>query len=149
MTYSVGRCKYRSRFGPGWVPERVADGTNQDQLKPLGEVRTRFEEPDRFLLIPAVEITDWHLVAPLHINAVNLPDVAVSVGGSNVVELLQRNIDAVLEQRARTIQPMLPHINDPNFVWGISAEEPIRVGGGKRVSAGSGADNRYSSGGPS
>jgi hypothetical protein len=121
--------KYRQRFGPDWVQERVVTGTNQVRLKPLGEVRTRFEEPDRFLLIPAMEITDRHLVAPLHINAVNLREVVAPAGGSNVVDVLQRNIDAVLEQRARTGQPMFPHINHPNFGWGITAEELMRVRG--------------------
>lgn len=121
--------KYRERFGRAWVQERVVDGTNQVRLKPLGEVRTRFEEPDRFLVIPAMEITDRHLVAPLHVNAVNLRDEVAPAGGSNVLEVLQRNIDAVLEQRVRTGQPMFPHVNHPNFGWGITAEELMRLRG--------------------
>ncbi|MGE3312085.1 MAG: hypothetical protein AB7O66_19135 [Limisphaerales bacterium] len=121
--------KYLDRFGPAWVQVREVDGTNQVRLKPLDEVRTRFEEPDRFLLIPAMEITDRHLVAPVHLNAVNLRDGVSPAGGSNVLDVLQRNIDAVLEQRARTGQPMFPHINHPNFGWGITAEELMQVRG--------------------
>src|SRR6185503_4480422 len=49
----------------------------------------------------------------------------------NVVEVLQRNVSAVLEQRRRTGQPMFPHINHPNFGWGITAEELMRVKGDK------------------
>lgn len=121
--------KYRRRFGPAWVQERSVGGTNQVRLKPLAEFRTRLDEPDRFLLVPASEITDRHLVAPVHINAVNVRELVPAGGGSNVLDVMQRNVDAVLAQRARTGQPMFPHINHPNFGWGITAEELLQVKG--------------------
>lgn len=122
--------KYRARFGDAWVEERVVRGTNhQVRLKPLAEFRTRFEEPDRFLLVPASEITDRHLVAPVHINAVNLLDLVPAAGGSNVLDVMQRNVDAVLAQRSKTGQPMFPHINHPNFGWGVTAEELMQLKG--------------------
>ncbi len=121
--------RYRARFGDDWVETRDVRGTNQVRLKPLAEIRTRFEEPDRFLLIPASEITDRHLVSPVHLNAVNLRDLVPASGGSNVLDVLQRNVDAVLAQRTRTGQPMFPHVNHPNFGWGITAEELLQVRG--------------------
>jgi glycerophosphoryl diester phosphodiesterase len=121
--------RYRQRFGPEWVEERTRNGTNEVRLKPLSEFRTRFEEPDRFLLIPAEEISDRHLTAPIHINATNLRDLIPPRGGSNVLDVIQRNIDAVLDQRDSTGQPMLPHVNHPNFGWAITAEELMRVRG--------------------
>lgn len=122
--------KYRARFGADWVEERTVHSTNrQVRLKPLAEFRTRFEEPDRFLLVPASEITDRHLVAPVHINAVNLLDLIPAAGGSNVLDVMQRNVDAVLAQRAKTGQPMFPHINHPNFGWGVTAEELMQLKG--------------------
>ena len=121
--------RYRARFGDDWVEQRVVQGTNQVRLKPLAEFRTRFEEPDRFLLVPSSEVTDRHLVYPLHLNATNLRDLLPPAGGSNVLDVLQRNVDAVLAQRERTGQPMFPHINHPNFGWAITAEELLRVRG--------------------
>lgn len=121
--------RYLARFGEAWVEQKVVDGTNHVRLKPLAEFRTRLEETDRFLLIPSEEITDRHRVAPVHLNATNLRDYIAAQGGTNVLDVMQRNVNAVLEQRARTGQPMFPHVNHPNFVWGITAEELMRVEG--------------------
>jgi hypothetical protein len=121
--------RYLERFGPDWVEQRTVDGVAQVRLKPLSEFRTRLEERDRFLLIPAMEITDRHLTAPIHINAANIAAVIAPQGGSNVLDVMQRNVNGVLEQRERTGQPMFPHINHPNFGWAITAEELMRLEG--------------------
>jgi hypothetical protein len=42
---------------------------------------------------------------------------------------MQRNVDAVLEQRKETRQPMFPHINHPNFGWALTVEELMQVKG--------------------
>jgi hypothetical protein len=121
--------KYLRRFGPGWVEQRDRKGTNQVRLKALSEFGKLFEEPGRFLLIPSEEITDQHLTAPVHMNATNVRELIKPRGGSNVFDVMQRNVDAVLEQRRRTGQPMFPHLNHPNFGWGVTAEELMRVQG--------------------
>jgi hypothetical protein len=121
--------KYLKRFGPSWVEERGQDRQRQARLKPLNEFRCLFEEPNRFLLIPSEEITDRHLTAPVHINATNIRDFIRARGGSNVYEVMQNNVNAVLEQRKQTGQPMFPHLNHPNFGWGVTAEELMRVQG--------------------
>ncbi|MBX3746948.1 MAG: hypothetical protein KF833_16695 [Verrucomicrobiae bacterium] len=121
--------KYLERFGTPWVERRIHRGMPEVRLKPLSEFRTRFEEPDRFLLIPAEEITDRHLVAPVHLNATNLRDLIPPQGGTNVLDVLQRNVDAVLAQREATGQVMIPHVNHPNFGWAITAEELMQLQG--------------------
>jgi hypothetical protein len=50
--------KYLERFGRKWVKVRMFGDRLQVRLKPLSEFRCLFEEPDRFLLIQAEEITD-------------------------------------------------------------------------------------------
>ena len=121
--------KYLARFGEQWVTRRTLNGTNEVRLKTLEEFRGRFEERDRFLMIPSEEITDRYKVLPVHINATNPREFIKGRGGSNVFEVMQNNVNAVLEQRARTGQPMFPHLNHPNFVWGVTAEELMRVRG--------------------
>jgi hypothetical protein len=121
--------RYLDRFGAEWVERREESGKQQLRLKTLTEFRGLFEEPGRFLLIPAEEITDRHLTAPVHINATNLRELIAPQGGSNVLEVMQNNVNAVLEQRRRTGQPMVPHLNHPNFGWGVTAEELMRVRG--------------------
>src|SRR5262249_38398511 len=53
-----GFARYRQRFGDAWVETRTGKGDLQVRLKPLGEDRTLFERPGRFLLIQGEEITD-------------------------------------------------------------------------------------------
>jgi hypothetical protein len=121
--------KYRQRFGLEWVEQRTLQYTQQVRLKTLASFRSLFEEPERFLLIQSEEITDKFLKADLHLNATNLRDFIRPAGGTSVLDVIQRNVNAVLEQGRRTGQPMFPHINHPNFSWAITAEDLMQVQG--------------------
>ncbi len=120
---------YSRRFGNSWVSTRTFEGQEQARLRPFSEYRGKFEQSGRFLLIPAEEITARHLVFPVHINAINLQTVIEPLTGDSVLEVMRRNVNAVLEQRVRTKQPMFPHLNHPNFGWGVTAEDLARVEG--------------------
>ena len=121
--------KYRERFGAKWVEKRPFQTVPQVRLKTLKEFGPLFNERGRFLLIPSEEISDHYKVLPLHINATNLREPIKDVGGTSVVDVIQRNVDAVLAQRRRTGQPMFPHLNHPNFGWAITAEDLMPVRG--------------------
>ena len=41
--------------------------------------------------------------------------------------MIQNNVNAVFEQHRRTGQPMFPHVNHPNFGWGVTAEDLMPV----------------------
>jgi len=118
---------YRERFGD-WV-EETADG--HVRLKTFAEYRSLFEEEAKFLLIQGEEITDRFEEKPLHVNATNLKELIAPQGGGSVREVLQRNVDAVLEQRARTGELMFPHVNHPNFGWAVKVEDLIALRGEK------------------
>ncbi|MGH7959766.1 MAG: hypothetical protein ACREH8_22515, partial [Opitutaceae bacterium] len=49
------------------------------------------------------------------------------VGADNAVEIMDKVIDAVVAQREKTGQPMFAHINHPNWRWGITVEELMKV----------------------
>ena len=120
--------KYRAAF-PNQVHVRT-NGTNiQVRLTALPQLKKMFEQRNRFLLIPSEEISAQHEKAPIHINATNIRELIKPRGGTNVLEVMQNNIDAVLAQRHRTGQPMFPHLNHPNFHYAISAEDLMRVEG--------------------
>lgn len=119
--------KYHARFGAQWVETR--EGGTQVRLKQLAEYRTLFEQPGKFLLIPAEEISANFARAPIHLGAVNLREVIKPLTGTSVLDVMQKNVDAVLEQRKRTRVPMFPHINHPNFHYAISVEDLARVRG--------------------
>ena len=120
---------YLQRFGTNWVHQGETKGTAIVRLKTLAEFRSTFEEPGRFLLIPAEEITDHFKNRAVHLIGVNLRDVIRPQGGTNVEATIQNNVNAVLRQRAATGQPMFPHLAHPNFGWGVTAEDLMGVKG--------------------
>ncbi|MBI3877986.1 MAG: hypothetical protein HY300_18835 [Verrucomicrobia bacterium] len=66
---------------------------------------------------------------PVHMNATNVRQLIKPQGGTNVIEVIQANVNAVLDQRRRTGVPMFPHLNHPNFGWAVTAEELMQVRG--------------------
>ena len=121
--------KYRDRFGDDGVTWKVEGEDTLVRLKTLDEYRPLFEEPGAFLIFQAEEITDGFEQKPVHVNATNVQELIEPQGGGSVREVMQNNVDAVLDQRARTGQPMFPHINHPNFGWAVTAEDLIALRG--------------------
>ena len=121
--------KYRARFGDSWVESRMVTNQLQVRLKTLSEFTRLVEHRGRFLVIPAEEITASYKLQPIHINATNLREELKPQKGTSVVDVIQLNLDAILEQRRRTGQAILPHINHPNFGWAITGEELMQVRG--------------------
>lgn len=119
--------RYVERFGEEWVDAREDAGTLQVRLKTLGEYRTLFERPGRFLVIQGEEITDRFGRKPIHVNATNVAEQIDPQGGGSVLEVMQNNVDAVLEQRRRTGRPMFPHLNHPNFGWAVTVEDLVAL----------------------
>jgi hypothetical protein len=126
--------KLKARFPEGWVEERMtvnqATKTVQQEvrLKRFDEVFAKLAEKDKFLLIQGEEISDKFGKLPIHLNAHNVRDAIPPLGGGSVTETIQNNVSAVIAQRERTKQPMIVHLNHPNFGWGVTAEDlaPVR-----------------------
>ena len=114
--------KYVAKWGADWVDTRVQEGKLQVRLKPLSEYRPLFDETGRFLIVQSEEVTDRYLTAPIHINVTHPQQTLKPQGGDSVLEVMQNNIDAIVAQREATGQPMMPHLNHPNFGWAVTAE---------------------------
>ncbi len=119
--------KYLARFGPDWVERRTQEGRAQVRLKPLAEFRSLLEEPGRFLLVPAEEITHQFARAPVHINAINIRNVIRPLDGADVAETIRVNHRLVAEQARKTGWRTIASLNHPNFGWGVRAEDMIRA----------------------
>lgn len=119
--------KYVSRFGKEWVERREVEGVKQVRLKMLSEFRQLLEEPGKFLMIQSEELTAKFKTTPIHINVTNVKEFIAPRTGNSVLEVMQNNVNAVVEQRKRTGVPMFPHINHPNFGWAITAEELMQL----------------------
>ncbi len=121
--------KLKAQF-PGMVRQRATkEGNMEVRLSTFQEVSQRLNEPGEFLLIQGEEISDKYDGLPLHLNASNLVEVVPPMRGGSVLETLQNNVRAVHAQRERTGQPMLIHVNHPNFGYAITAEELMLVRG--------------------
>lgn len=123
--------KYLERFGDNWVQTRVTNGKVEVRLRTLPEIKRLFDQPGRFLMIQSEEITTAHGAKPIHVNATNVHEHIPPRQGTSVVDTMQKNVDAVNEQRSRTGILMFPHINHPNFGWAITAEELMQLEGEK------------------
>ncbi|MBC8401993.1 MAG: histidinol-phosphatase [Candidatus Marinimicrobia bacterium] len=127
--HQQGFREYLDKFSADWVEYNRDSVGLQVRLKTLTEYRQLFEEADKFLIIPAEEITTSFDKKPLHLNAINVQRLIQPRPGNSVVEVLQNNIDAVLSQRDSTGEPILPHINHPNYHYAITVNDFIQLRG--------------------
>lgn len=125
MADGVALEKYLKRFGESWVERRELDEKPQVRLKTLADMRPRFDEPGKFLLISGEEITHKYAKLPVHINAINLRDLIQPTDGGSVEETIRVNYRAVAEQSRKKSAPMLAFVNHPNFGWGLRAEDMV------------------------
>jgi hypothetical protein len=122
--------EYLKKFGKDWVEYRAdTAGRIEVKLKTLEAYRPLYEEPGKFLIIPAEEITDQFEKKPIHINAINVQEIIIPQGGASVVEVMQNNLNQVYDQRNRTGKPMFPHINHLNFGWAITVDDMKEING--------------------
>ncbi|MCA9079385.1 MAG: hypothetical protein KDA58_02455 [Planctomycetaceae bacterium] len=116
---------------PDWVEQREVDDRTEVRLRTFSEVSERFNKPGEYLLIQGEEITDHYHRHPVHMNAHNVQELITPRGGESVREVMQNNVDAVLAQRERTGQPMIIHLNHPNFGYAVTAEDLMHIVGEK------------------
>lgn len=122
--------EYLEKYGKDWVTYKTdPEGKISVKLKTLAEYKPKFEEKDKFLIIPAEEVSDKYKNKPIHMGAINIKELIKPQGGNSVTEVMQNNIDQVYEQRKRTGQPMFAHINHPNFQWAIKLEDMMNLKG--------------------
>lgn len=124
-TRKLAVAKYLKRFGDRWPEFRTADGKCQVRLKPLSEFHSLFDEPGKFALIPAEEITHSFAKRPIHMNGINLRDPIKPLDGKDAVETIRVNVRQVSDQRAKAKRVMIASLNHPNFGWGVRVEEML------------------------
>ena len=121
--------RYLDKYGPDWVNFKKDSGKTRVKLKTLEEYKPLFEEKGQFLILQSEEISDRFEDKPLHLNATNIGELIEPQGGSSVADVLQRNINALLKQRDGSGEPMIIHINHPNFHYAITVEDMIALQG--------------------
>ncbi|MDH5379399.1 MAG: histidinol-phosphatase [Cyclobacteriaceae bacterium] len=118
---------YLKEFGEDWVVSREDSAGTEVKLKSYSEFGVL--QDSSFILIRGEEITNRFEDKPIHINASNLQKFVEPQTGESVLEVMQKVIDEVNTQRNETGVPMFPHINHPNFGWGISLSDMVNLNG--------------------
>jgi hypothetical protein len=127
--------KLKEKFPGAWVDERIKVDEKTEskhletRLKTFREVAERFNEAGKFLLLQGEEVSDSFRSHPVHMNATNVKELLNPRHGASVAETIQNNTDALIAQRERTGQPMLIHLNHPNFGFGVTAEDLMHIRG--------------------
>lgn len=128
--------EYMKAFGAE-ADVRQVNGKTEVRLKTASEMQKRFAEPGKFLLMPAVEITQVLNGINVHLNYVNLPDTVASVKGGplcktikdealSVSELIRRNAAEVAQMSASMRRPSFLMLNHPHWVyWDIAPQNLI------------------------
>lgn len=119
---------YLNTYGSDWV-EHKQDSLNRTEvkLKTYDEYRHKFEKEGEFLIIQSEEITDGYNGKPVHINATNVKKKIDPQGGNSILEVMQNNLDAVAKHKEEFGNPIIAHINHPNFGYAISLEDMIAL----------------------
>lgn len=111
--------------------EQRAKGEGRDlRLSRLEELRERFEQPGRFLVLPGEEVTSsWRSPGqdgrghPIHVNALGLTRPLPPQQGDSVSDVLNRVLDSIAEHGAEEQRTVVAHLNHPNFGWGVTWED--------------------------
>jgi hypothetical protein len=121
--------KYKQKFGADWVETRTnAKGELEVRLKTLEEYRGKLEEPGKYLLVQAEEVSAGFGKAPIHINAVNLTEAIQPMKDVKTIrETMRVNLQMIAEQSVKTGRPIIAHINHPNFRWALTADDLAHV----------------------
>jgi hypothetical protein len=119
---------YLQKYGEDWVKYKLDSGRTDVLLKTYEQYKPLFED-ENFLIIQSEEITDRFGDKPIHMNVTNVRELINPQGGESVADVMQRNVNAVLKQRNETGIPMFPHINHPNFFFGVSMEDIMKLKG--------------------
>jgi histidinol phosphatase-like PHP family hydrolase len=128
------------RFGPDWLEIRGEGKEREVRLKTYEQIKAKFEEPGKFLLIRGEEITtrcsgkkdkQGEIVKKgkaVHLNALNLEHLIKPKRKPTVIGTIGANVQAAETQAKRIKQPILTHINHPNYGgYSITARDLAEV----------------------
>ena len=121
--------KYLKKYGENGINYRETSKGYQVQLKTLEEFKPLFEEPEKFMIFKAEEVTSYLDDKAVHMGAINIEKVIEPEEGETIVELIQNNLDAVKRHGEEIGKPVMQHLNHPNFTFAISAEDIIQLDG--------------------
>ncbi|QDU79783.1 hypothetical protein Pla110_14970 [Polystyrenella longa] len=119
--------KLQKQFPQDWIEQRKVDDILEVKLKKFDEFSELLNEEGSFLMVKGEEVTDGYKNSPIHMNVSNVKEMIPPMKGKSIFDTMQNNVNAAASQRERTGQAMMIHLNHPNFHYGVTAEDLMRV----------------------
>lgn len=91
--------------------------TDHNFLTPVDGLNALHGASEKFLIIPGEEVSDVFDSKQIHVNGLDVKRLVEPQGGKSIADTIQRNVDAIREAEG------IPHVNHPNFMWAISADD--------------------------
>jgi hypothetical protein len=99
--------------------------TDHDYFTNVDGLNAVLGAEDQFLVIEGIEASYDIDSKAIHINGLNPEHYILPENGRDVVETVQKNVDAIRKAGG------VPHINHPNFMWSLTAEDLKHIAGCK------------------
>jgi hypothetical protein len=125
--------KCEARFGKDWIQWETKGEKSGVVLKTLAQCRAALEQAGEFYLLPAEEISNSAVdKKPVHINVLNVGEVIAPIHDAalSTREVARASLRLVSETGRASSQPILAHVNHPNFQWSLTAEDLADVAEG-------------------
>ena len=95
--------------------------TDHNYLTSVDGLNALHGADDKFLVMKGEEVTDRFENKPIHVNGFAPNAFIKTTGGTSVLDMTQRMIDAIRGAGA------VPSVNHPNYGWAISATELLQL----------------------
>jgi hypothetical protein len=95
--------------------------TDHNLLTRVDGLNAIYAADEQFLVVAGEEVTSRSGDKPVHVNGLDVQRAVKAHEGGTVVETLQGNIDGIRAASG------VPHINHPNFGWGLSSDDLQRA----------------------
>lgn len=95
--------------------------TDHNVLTSVEGLNALFGLDEKFLIVRGEEITDRFNARPIHINGLDPARKIEPQGGTSVLDVMQRDVDAIRAAGA------VPTINHPNFGWSMTPDDLRQV----------------------
>jgi predicted metal-dependent phosphoesterase TrpH len=95
--------------------------TDHNVLTSVDGLNALFGLDEKFLIVRGEEITDRFNAKPIHINGLDPARKIEPQGGTSVLDVMQRDVDAIRAAGA------VPTINHPNFGWAMTPDDLRQV----------------------
>lgn len=106
---------YIDDFGEDWAEYKTDGEVTSVRLKTYSEVKAKFEEPGKFILLPGVELTQKLNDRHLHLNYINLASVLPSLEGVSLIKTVgdSKTISELIAFNARETAQAAKELNQP------------------------------------